>query len=871
MADMNVKGGYFAPSNYLKVNEGGSHDENPNGGVQIGVDQNGTPNMLEEGEPVYNDFVYSDNIIADAEFLAKHNLPKKYEGWLYSRIADDLFEEYSATPLDPISKNGADVMLTRLAECQEEQKAVAEQRELEQMIAELSPEEQEALMQMIAQESQQPSPEEMAMAQQQTMPQEQMPVEQAPMQVAPEQMALPGQMTVMATCGGHINRYDKGGKFWNKAISVPFMHGTATGFAASPNIYAPGNLVESTVGDEISYAVDALLSPFVPGILKEGKEAWRTAKTINKAQRAVKKAEVGINYTKAKAARDAAKATVKEAEGALKVAQAKYAKALTSSSKAKSAAQIEKTAKAVEAAEKGIVDASKAVTTATDAARVASQAATKAWYPYAAQRVGQGVVKGAQAIGSLPKWVLPTVGAAGTAIGVPVYLNYKKEHRDIDYGEPIVTGETSASPMDTQIYTGVQNNPIYDWSSIFDDNNEANGGEINRYDDPLIPGLLQRPKYNAGLRPNMEGFFDTYTNGINNGRYHSLRDSSGRAVSGVGYGEAEPIIEQPIAVAPVVSNSSRPIASSSVAVTSAPTRVVGAELDPFVNRKNIPYIDMSRATAGLVPKYSPLVDNRLRQGMETQAQSDKGAGEPEGIEGTSYGYNALSTWPRYAGAVGSGLRLLNNVIQPADEYNSAYYHPEQIYNYLPLIDPRFNPIDINRTDNSVINQSNATARALMNSGVGGGTPAALIAADAVANANRGAARAQDMQINEQLYNQALAGVNSNAAARSQNDLAVDRYNAQARMDAQYRNIPLNLQLQMLNNQAEAQKYAAIGQEAQNLEYALQGIGRENFAMNQINSNPAFEGYGVSPYGILNYLANLSEDGGFIKKIKKAKK
>lgn len=870
MADMNVKGGYFAPNNYLKVNEGGSHDENPNGGVQIGVDQNGTPNMLEEGEPVYNDFVYSDNIIADAEFLERHNLPKKYEGWLYSRIADDLFEEYSATPLDPISKNGADVMLTRLAECQEEQKQVTEQKELEQMIAQLSPEEQEALTQMVAQEAQHPSPEEMAMAQQ-PMPQEQVPVEQAPMQMTPEQMALPGQMPVMAACGGKINRYDKGGKFWDKAINVPFMHGTATGFAVSPNIYAPGNLVESTVGDEISYAADALLSPLAPGILKEGKEAWRTAKTINKAQRAVKKAEVGINYTKAKAARDAAKATVKEAESALKAAQGKYAKALTSSSKAKSAAQIEKTAKAVEAAEKGIVDASKAVTTATDAARVASQAATKAWYPYAAQKVGQGVVKGVQAVGSLPKWVLPTVGAVGTAIGVPAYLNYKREHGDIDYGEPIITDDSSASPMDTQIYTGIQSNPVYDWSSIFEDNYEACGGKINRYDDPLIPGTLQRPKFNAGLRPNVEGFFDTYTNGINNGRYHSLMDSAGRTVSGVGAVVAEPIIEQPTAVAPVTANASRPIASSSVVATPAPApiRAVGAELDPFVNRKNIPYIDMSGATAGLTPNYSPLVDNRLQQRMGLQGQP----GEiTEGVsDNITPGSNALSTWPRYAGAFGSGLRLLNNVVQPADEYNTAYYHPEQIYNYLPLIDPRFNPIDINRTDNSVINQSNATARALMNSGVGGSTPAALIAADAVANANRGAARAQDMQINEQLYNQALSGTNSNAAARSQNDLAVDRYNAQARMDAQYRNIPLGLQLQMLNNQAEAQKYAAIGQEAQNLEYALQGIGRENFAMNQINSNPAFEGYGVSPYGILNYLANISEDGGFIKKIKKTKK
>ena len=315
MADMNVKGGYFAPSNYLKVNEGGTHDENPNGGVQIGVDQNGTPNMLEEGEPVYNDFVYSDNIVADAEFLEKHNLPKKYEGWLYSRIADDLFEEYSETPLDPLSKNGADVMLTRLAECQEEQKQVAEERELEQMLANLSPEEQQAFAQMVAaQQAQQaqPSPEEMAMAQQGAV-EEAAPVADMSMQVTPEQMQLP----IMAACGGKIHRYDDGGKkdnwlkrTWNQVINIPFMSGTPTAYAANGrDVWRDDNLTQSTVGNELEYAGSILASLYSPLLTPEGRALYTASKN----------AKILSNGTNAVSALDAAKDAFENA-GTLKEA-----------------------------------------------------------------------------------------------------------------------------------------------------------------------------------------------------------------------------------------------------------------------------------------------------------------------------------------------------------------------------------------------------------------------------------------------------------------------------------------------------------------------------------------------------------------------
>jgi len=141
MADFNTQGGYFSPKGWMEVNAGGSHEENPNGGVQIGVDEQGIPNMLEEGEPVYDDYVYSDNIKADAKILKKMNLPEKLGGKLYSEIAEELCKEAEERPLDPISNNGLREMLGRLADSQEEQKARTERRKLRQQLNSLSPEE----------------------------------------------------------------------------------------------------------------------------------------------------------------------------------------------------------------------------------------------------------------------------------------------------------------------------------------------------------------------------------------------------------------------------------------------------------------------------------------------------------------------------------------------------------------------------------------------------------------------------------------------------------------------------------------------------------------------------------------------------------
>ena len=171
--EFNIQGGYFSPPGYLKVETGGSHDENPNGGVQIGVDPNGVPNMLEEGEPVYDDYVYSDNITADKAILEQFHIPEKYAGKLYSEIADTFVDEAEDRPLDAISNNGLRAMLGRLADAQEQQKQNQEQKELEDELANMSPEELAELEAMLGQQEgagEQVTQEQGIPAQQSVMP-----------------------------------------------------------------------------------------------------------------------------------------------------------------------------------------------------------------------------------------------------------------------------------------------------------------------------------------------------------------------------------------------------------------------------------------------------------------------------------------------------------------------------------------------------------------------------------------------------------------------------------------------------------------------------------------------------------------------------
>ena len=106
------------------INEGGSHEENPFEGVQMGVDPQGIPNLVEEGEVVYNDYVFSNRMKVPKDVKKK----LKTKGNTFAEAAKELSKESEERPNDPISKNGLDAFMSALSESQEELRMKNENR-----------------------------------------------------------------------------------------------------------------------------------------------------------------------------------------------------------------------------------------------------------------------------------------------------------------------------------------------------------------------------------------------------------------------------------------------------------------------------------------------------------------------------------------------------------------------------------------------------------------------------------------------------------------------------------------------------------------------------------------------------------------------
>lgn len=103
---------------FTYIGNGGSHEANPNEGVQVGVDPQGVPNLVEEGEVIWNDYVFSKRLKVPRAFKAKYKL--KDGGLLsFADAAKKFAEENKERPNDPISKRGRDALLTALMDQQE--------------------------------------------------------------------------------------------------------------------------------------------------------------------------------------------------------------------------------------------------------------------------------------------------------------------------------------------------------------------------------------------------------------------------------------------------------------------------------------------------------------------------------------------------------------------------------------------------------------------------------------------------------------------------------------------------------------------------------------------------------------------------------
>lgn len=122
---LNSQGGDFT-NGVTFIDNGGSHEVNPFEGVQIGIDPQGVPNLVEEGEVIFNDYVFSDRMKVPKKLKEKYNI----KGETFADAAKQLSKESEERPNDPISQRGLEAFMSALAESQEEVRIKNEDRRM---------------------------------------------------------------------------------------------------------------------------------------------------------------------------------------------------------------------------------------------------------------------------------------------------------------------------------------------------------------------------------------------------------------------------------------------------------------------------------------------------------------------------------------------------------------------------------------------------------------------------------------------------------------------------------------------------------------------------------------------------------------------
>lgn len=122
---LNSQGGNFT-NGVTFIDNGGSHEANPFEGVQMGIDPQGVPNLVEEGEVIFNDYVFSDRMKLPKKLKEKYSI----KGETFADAAKELSKESEERPNDPISQRGLEAFMSALAESQEEVRTKDEDRRM---------------------------------------------------------------------------------------------------------------------------------------------------------------------------------------------------------------------------------------------------------------------------------------------------------------------------------------------------------------------------------------------------------------------------------------------------------------------------------------------------------------------------------------------------------------------------------------------------------------------------------------------------------------------------------------------------------------------------------------------------------------------
>lgn len=110
-----AEGGQLFTNGVTIIGNGSTHEENPLEGVPMGIDNQGIPNLVEEGEVIFNDYVFSNRLRVPKAVRQKYKL----RGITFADAAEDVQKESEERPNDPISKNGLEAFMQILMNEQE--------------------------------------------------------------------------------------------------------------------------------------------------------------------------------------------------------------------------------------------------------------------------------------------------------------------------------------------------------------------------------------------------------------------------------------------------------------------------------------------------------------------------------------------------------------------------------------------------------------------------------------------------------------------------------------------------------------------------------------------------------------------------------
>lgn len=135
-----------------KVNNGGTHEANPMGGVPMYEDEQ-NQDLVEEGEVIYGDYVFSNRLKPDDDWKSYYKIPSKFS--TFAEIAEYFANQCENEGSSPAGMMTLETNIKRLMQHQEIKREQEYERQAKEFYESLSPEEQEELMAMAEQQQQQ--------------------------------------------------------------------------------------------------------------------------------------------------------------------------------------------------------------------------------------------------------------------------------------------------------------------------------------------------------------------------------------------------------------------------------------------------------------------------------------------------------------------------------------------------------------------------------------------------------------------------------------------------------------------------------------------------------------------------------------------